>query len=39
MKESPKILEVNGTPSGKGIFDAWGINPAEYIMEYIKDIL
>ena len=36
---SPKILEVNGTPSGRGIFDAWGINPAEYIMEYIVSIL
>lgn len=35
---SPKILEVNGTPSGKGVFDAWGINPAEYIMEYIENI-
>ncbi len=34
----PKILEVNGTPSGKGIFDAWGINPAEYIIEYIENI-
>ncbi len=38
-ESSPKILEVNGTPSGKGIYDAWGINPAEYIMEYIKNIL
>ena len=36
---SPKILEVNGTPSGRGIFDAWGINPAEYIIEYIVSIL
>jgi tetrahydromethanopterin:alpha-L-glutamate ligase len=35
----PLILEVNGTPSGKGIFDAWGINPAEYIIEYIENIL
>ncbi len=35
----PQILEVNGTPSGKGIFDAWGINPAEYIMEHMKKIL
>lgn len=40
MKErSPKILEVNGTPSGKGIYDAWGINPAEHILEYIQNIL
>lgn len=36
---SPKILEVNGTPSGKGIFDAWGINTAEYIIEYIEKTL
>ena len=27
--QGSRILEVNGTPSGKGIFDAWGINPAE----------
>lgn len=36
---NPKVLEVNGTPSGKGIFDAWGINPAEYILEYIENTL
>lgn len=35
----PRILEVNGTPSGKGIFDAWGINPAEYILDYIQNFL
>lgn len=35
----PQILEINGTPSGKGIFDAWGINPAEYIINYIRNIL
>lgn len=35
---SSKILEVNGTPSGKGIFDAWGINPAECIIEYVENI-
>lgn len=34
-----KILEVNGTPSGKGIFDAWKINPAEYIIEHLQTIL
>ncbi len=38
-ESSPKILEVNGTPSGKGIYDAWGINPAEHIVEYINNIL
>lgn len=39
IKESvPRILEVNGTPSGKGIYDAWGINPAEHIMGYLQNI-
>jgi tetrahydromethanopterin:alpha-L-glutamate ligase len=38
-RQGPRILEVNGTPSGKGIFDAWGINPADYILEYLKNIL
>lgn len=38
-KLGPRILEVNGTPSGKGIFDAWGINPADYILEHIQNIL
>jgi len=34
-----RILEVNGTPSGKGIYEAWGINPAEFIMGHIQNIL
>jgi tetrahydromethanopterin:alpha-L-glutamate ligase len=38
-ESKPRILEVNGTPSGKGIFDAWGINPANYILENIQNIL
>lgn len=38
-RKGPRILEVNGTPSGKGIFDAWGINPAGYIIEYLQNIL
>lgn len=38
-KQGQRILEVNGTPSGKGIFDAWGINPADHILEYIQNIL
>ncbi|AKB29227.1 Tetrahydromethanopterin:alpha-L-glutamate ligase [Methanosarcina siciliae C2J] len=37
--QGSRILEVNGTPSGKGIFDAWGINPAEHILEYLQNIL
>ncbi|MBW6469738.1 MAG: RimK family alpha-L-glutamate ligase [Methanosarcinaceae archaeon] len=31
----PAILEVNGTPSGAGIHEAWGINAAEYIIDYV----
>ncbi|MFP4654208.1 MAG: tetrahydromethanopterin:alpha-L-glutamate ligase [Methanohalobium sp.] len=30
------LLEVNGTPSGAGIYKAWNINPANYIMDYIQ---
>jgi tetrahydromethanopterin:alpha-L-glutamate ligase len=32
-KEGLKVIEVNGTPSGKGIFDASGINVAEAIAD------
>jgi tetrahydromethanopterin:alpha-L-glutamate ligase len=35
----PRVLEVNGTPSGKGIYDAWEINPAENILQYLQNIL
>lgn len=38
-KQDPRILEVNGTPSGKGIFDAWSINSADYILEHLQNIL
>ncbi|MDD4497402.1 MAG: tetrahydromethanopterin:alpha-L-glutamate ligase [Methanosarcinaceae archaeon] len=38
-KTLPKILEVNGTPSGKGIYDTWKINPAEEIIGYVKEKL
>ncbi|MDF1532939.1 MAG: tetrahydromethanopterin:alpha-L-glutamate ligase [Methanosarcinaceae archaeon] len=31
----PVILEVNGTPSGAGIYEAWGINAAEHIIDYV----
>ncbi|HJH29821.1 MAG TPA: RimK family alpha-L-glutamate ligase [Methanosarcinaceae archaeon] len=31
----PVILEVNGTPSGAGIYEAWGINVAEQIIDYV----
>jgi tetrahydromethanopterin:alpha-L-glutamate ligase len=39
VEQKPKILEVNGTPSGKGIYDAWGINPAESVLQYLQEIL
>lgn len=39
LQTGSKILEINGTPSGKGIFEAWGINPAEYIIKYLRDML
>lgn len=31
----PVILEVNGTPSGAGIYEAWGTNVAEKIIDYV----
>ena len=31
----PVILEVNGTPSGAGIYEAWGINAADRIIDYV----
>jgi tetrahydromethanopterin:alpha-L-glutamate ligase len=30
------ILEINGTPSGAGVYNAWGINAAEHIIDYIR---
>ncbi|MDO9517361.1 MAG: tetrahydromethanopterin:alpha-L-glutamate ligase [Methanosarcinaceae archaeon] len=33
--KGPVILEVNGTPSGAGIYEAWGINAAEHIIDYV----
>jgi len=38
-ENTSRILEVNGTPSGKGIYDAWGINPAEHIINYLQNSL
>lgn len=38
-KSQPILLEVNGTPSGKGIYETWGINPAEKIIKYLVGIL
>lgn len=31
----PLVLEVNGTPSGAGIYSVWGINGAEMIIDHI----
>jgi tetrahydromethanopterin:alpha-L-glutamate ligase len=33
--EDLKVIEVNGTPSGKGIYEALGVNVAEAIAEYV----
>lgn len=33
--EGLKVIEVNGTPSGKGIFEALGIDVAEAIADYV----
>lgn len=33
--EGMKVIEVNGTPSGKGIFEALGIDVAEAIADYV----
>ena len=32
IEQTSKILEINGTPSGKGIFDALGINSADIFL-------
>ncbi|MGP8322077.1 MAG: tetrahydromethanopterin:alpha-L-glutamate ligase [Methanosarcinaceae archaeon] len=34
-QDSAVILEINGTPSGAGIYEAWGINVAEKIIDYV----
>jgi len=39
IKQDSRILEVNGTPSGKGIYDAWKINTAEIILQYLQESL
>lgn len=37
-KDGAVILEVNGTPSGAGIYEAWGINAADKIIDYVTGI-
>ncbi len=39
IQQDSIVLEVNGTPSGKGIYDAWGINTAEIILQYLQESL
>jgi len=34
-EEGHKVIEVNGTPSGKGIFEALGVNVADAIAGYV----
>lgn len=38
-KEGLSILEVNGTPSGKGIYDACGVDVAHDIVRYVVESL
>ena len=35
--EGLKVIEVNGTPSGKGIFDSLGVNVTEAIADHVID--
>jgi len=37
--EGLKVLEVNGTPSGRGIYQAWGIDAGEMIAAHILERL
>lgn len=37
--DKPYVIEINGTPSGKGIFDACGVNVTIEIIEYLKDLI
>jgi len=32
------VLEINGTPSGKGIFEACGVDVTREIAEYVFNI-
>jgi len=34
-----QILEVNGTPSGRGIYEAWGVDVAQDIVKCVVDML
>jgi tetrahydromethanopterin:alpha-L-glutamate ligase len=36
--EGLKVIEVNGTPSGRGIFEALGMNVTEVIADYVMKL-
>ena len=37
--DRPYVIEINGTPSGKGIFEACGVDVTIGIIEYLKDLI
>lgn len=37
--ERPYVIELNGTPSGKGIFEACGVDVTIGIIEYLQDLI
>ena len=37
--DKPYVIEINGTPSGKGIFEACGVDVTIDIIEYLKDLI
>ncbi|NJD51430.1 MAG: RimK family alpha-L-glutamate ligase [Candidatus Methanoperedens sp.] len=37
--DKPYVIEINGTPSGKGIFEACGVDVTIDIIEYIKNLI
>lgn len=36
--DRPYVIEINGTPSGKGIFDACGVDVTAKIVEYVLEM-
>ncbi len=37
--EGDYVIEINGTPSGKGIFEACGVDVTKSIVEYLKGLI
>jgi tetrahydromethanopterin:alpha-L-glutamate ligase len=37
--DKPYVIEINGTPSGKGIFEATGVDVTTGIAEYLSDLV